>query len=112
MTTPPTDLYGPIIHPPPGPPGPAAARWLAVVACPLGVLALLATAYLLVWFAWVTLPIAGLAWWLNAHAAARLSGTVARVRPDRSAARSPRPPRRSGSSRPSSAAWRWRRAAR
>lgn len=74
MTTRPTDLYGPIIHPPPGPPGPTAARWLAVVACPLGVVSLLTTAYLLVWFAWVTLPVAGLAWWLNAHAAARLSG--------------------------------------
>jgi len=74
MTTQLTDLYGPIIHPPPGPPGPAGARALAVFACPLGVLSLLATAYALMFFAWVTLPVSGLAWWLNARAAARLSG--------------------------------------
>ena len=69
-----TDLYGPIIHPPAQPPGPGGARALTVFACPLGVLCLLATAYSLMWFAWVTLPVSSLAWWLNARAAARLHG--------------------------------------
>ena len=75
MTTEISDVYGPIIHPPPaGPPRPALERTGAAAAFLLGLLALLATACGLVFFAVLTLPISAAAWALSAYAAGRTRG--------------------------------------
>ena len=75
MATEISDVYGTIIHPPPaGPPRQALARTGAVAAFLLGLLALLATAWGLLFFAAFTLPFSAAAWGLSAFAAARTRG--------------------------------------